>query len=541
MVGVLVLAGCGGGLGAPEIEDGEWRPKMKGQVEFPLPQRITLTVGIPGEVPSSDRYSLQWLEEETNIHLEFASLPGGQAGLIDLGIMIRERRVPDFIPDHLLREDDFSLRASFIDLREFPSLTPTFNALLGEDEGFARGVSSQFRFEGGLFSLGSYNRDAVPYLGCLAYRKDTFDALNLGFGTFEELGRSLAALKQEYPESSPLGLSAESVLSMFPSLFGSGYDRRLVAYHHPTTHEWTMGVREPSFREAVVYLAELHADGLVNPEFLIATDRDLGALMVNDRAFVTATRFRTGPRFSPRISAYGDLTETGEWNGEGMWVAAMPPPATSTGATGWISSTHWPTVGGGWNVYKLSEHPAEAVALLDFFFSEEAAMSAHLGPEGEVWESLDGKVSLSSIIRTPQNPEGVMSYDEYFKERGVQLGFSLGGLRPNVEALVGRDSPALRYARRYEYDPYFGSGAVITSPSPVLSSENDFWSDVSSLAVGLQSIIGQRVFEFITGVEPLDEYEDFVAEVRKLGGDKLVDLLRQNSRLPDMDEILARD
>jgi hypothetical protein len=133
-----------------------------------------------------------------------------------------------------------------------------------------------------------------------------------------------------------------------------------------------------------------------------------------------------------------------------------------------------------------------------------------------------------------------MSYAEFAKQKGIELPFLLGGLRPDVAPLLGSSAlPAARYAHRYEHEPY--RNAVITAPLPVITSDTEFWMDVSSLAVGLQSVIGQRVFEFITGVKPMDEYPEFLAEVRKIGSQKLLELLQANSRTPDRNELFARD
>ena len=133
-----LLFGCGGGAARQDaILDSEWHPGMKDAVSFPLQQKIVLTVGVFAAPSVESNASLAWLEDKTNIHMEFVQLPTGQTGQIEMGLMLRERRAPDLIPEGMFSRDDTTLTGHFINLLEFPGLTPKPLGLTMETRTFA--------------------------------------------------------------------------------------------------------------------------------------------------------------------------------------------------------------------------------------------------------------------------------------------------------------------------------------------------------------------------------------------------------------------
>lgn len=523
----LLLAGCGDELKDSSYTRPEWRSTLKGAVTFPLAEELTLTVGLAASMarPGPANLSLEWLREKTNIRLDFIGLPESP-GDVELGQMIRSGKLPDIVPEGRIDLGDEWARRLFVNMAELPGLTPTFLARLRADPELLAGSLARTMEKGELYSLGSYRRDLLPYAGVLAYRRDLFEQRSLGASSWEEIGSSLAALKRAFPDSLPFGGFFDNVLALMPSWFGSGYDPQNVVYYDLERKDWFLGPDEEPFRDLVVFLTDLYRRGLLNPDMFVGSEDMTSRYVSSGSTFMVPWRGATGPFFPFFGEGYGKLTEAGAWDGKGAWMESLPLPERA-GQSVRATAALYSRVGSGWLVYNQSPRAAEAVALLDLMYDAQVSVAMALGPEGTAWERSAGKLRLTGSLPESFRTGGKPAVTKALAGQGVKVGFDLGGAEWSFFDALGFPRGAqYRYYAEHDLAANRPGIEVPLQPGIRVPRERSFQDERANSVVALKTAVESGVANFIVGRRPVAQYNAFRAEVRKMGGDKLLELYR---------------
>lgn len=553
-----LLVGCGRTGQDLSYTNPEWRSSVVTSVSFPLAEPVTLRVGLGAGMaaPPAGSASLAWLQKETNITLEFVSLGRGPSGVdpaltggadlgqiaaVELGEMIRAGKLPDIVAESGIDLREEGLRKLFVDMLEFPGLTPNFRRVAAAAPRYRDGLFARLATGDALYSMGSYDPERISYAGVLAYRQDVFQARGLKTDSWQSISRSLQDLKSLYPESYPFGGRFQTLLAMMPSWFGSGYDPSHVVYFDNDAAEWRFGPSEPEFEEMVRFLADLYARGLMSPELVTAREDFTIRDFSNNRAFMAPYTGFTGPYFT-FVGDYGEVTSEGMWNGKGAWVSALRLPPPPSGGTAKASTRRFTPVGDGWLVYNQSKHVGEAIALLDLLFTEEASRVFSLGPEGTVWQRVGAKIELREPYRQAYRKGGTASFAEKLKAAGLETAFPLKGLAFGFFGAFGYpETPSIRYLLRNDLavnrlgvDLYAENGLRIPY------DDEEFTDRRVRLITALQTQIEAQVARFVVGQRSLDEYGAFKEELAKAGADDLLRLYRERCTLGDPKAILGQ-
>lgn len=530
---LLGLMACGG---KPEVLFNEsWRENIKDNVRFPLEEKITVIVGYKGDrsgdgADSLENLSLKWLEEQTNIHLDIVGVDTGPQN-INIGGMMRAGTFPDVFQEGAFSLADENIGRRFVDILEFPHLTPRFNALLKNDEQFLNGILGRLTPEGRLYSMGTYNLTNLPYIGALAFRKDTFQKYGLKHETWDQLFASLKKIKREFPDSRPFGAALDDILYQGPAMFRSGMDRTNVCYFHPERREWVFGPGESTYREFLQFFANLYQEELLDQDLLLTKDESTETRSWLQGVIQMGIANRTtGYSYDWISNDYGSLTEDGAWDGNGVWVAAMEIPRNRQGERGWISTEPWTNVGRGWIINTQSPNVSEIIALMDYLYSEEAALIMKYGPEGVIWDYIDSNPRMKSFIQTPYNLEGTERYPEYLEARGEMVGSPIQGLSADSSGILGWFlRPEYLYYRLQDVEAYYGSGSLIVTPKPLLLFDNDESIKTITLSNALDTQIAGTVSQTIMGNRPIEEFDEFLGTLDKIGKTELCELLNARS------------
>ncbi len=271
------------------------------------------------------------------------------------------------------------------------------------------------------------------------------------------------------------------------------------------------------------------------PDIFVSENTELLRYFSSDAVFVSSYPGPTGPYFRYRGEGYGGVDENGVWDGTGKWIDALEVPAG-----GALTNSLFSFVGPGWNVYNQSEHVGEAIALLDYLFTPDVAISMQYGPEGLLWtNSGSGPVLLEEYIdayKTTGTSALRPSNDTRAEETdsgGVTAPFPMAGLLWAVpSSLFG--SPEFREYRYFTDSVaarYFPGPEIPLDPGLRFTADQDYHSDRAKLMIGLQTLVEGDIAQFIAGQKSFDEWDDFIENCRELGADRLLDLHNANSEV----------
>ena len=522
--GVLgALASCGGGAEDLSFTNAEWRSDVNTKVTFPLPERITLRVGVNGEPPPETSQTIAWIEDYTNIDLVFETLISSPGDIL-LGGIIREGKLPDIIPEGRLQLGEESIREIFVDFLEFRELTPTFYKVVSENPSFGSSMLARTTHDDKLLTLGSYDPDKFLSDGVIAYRRDLFEKHDLAIDTWPQLIEALRFLKKEYPDSYPLGGSFSALLYHFPTWWGSGLDPDHLVYFDPHEDGWRMGLKEERFIDSIRVLTELAQEGVISPDVFVMKDSDVRGQLSAGTVFLAPYSGSTGPSFGFTGSGYGALGDDGEWNGEGKWIDPMPLPKMPNGGQSRYSSRFLDVAGTGWLVYNQSKHVGEAIALLDLLFSAEAALVLELGPRGLVWDLEGDRVVLKPPFAEAYKNGWTEGLRAEISKSGLSVGSPLAGLRPDLIGLFGvPEVERLKYYIDHDLQQNRAGIEVLYQPGVRFPEHYQFQSDRASLFVSLQTSIESTIATIIVGQKPFSRLDDLAEDMSKYA-DKLIDL-----------------
>ena len=516
----------------------DWREAVNRDVSFPLDEPLTLRVGLAQgmDAPAPGNASLQWLRERTGITLEFVSIPSSP-GDVEFGQMIRAGRLPDIIAEARVDLDEPTTHRLFVNMLEFGDLVPDYTRLLRESPAARAGALSRLTANGELLSMGTYDSAARPFVGVLAHRQDLFTEHGLSASTWQELRESMERLKELRPDSYPLGGEFATMLRLMPSWFGSGYDPDHLVYFDTGSGEWRFGPFEEGFRDFVVFLADAFSAGLLNPDSIIADSTQVARAFATDGVFLAPYTRPTGPNFAPTGDGYGGVTEEGRWDGTGRWIAPLELPAAPGGGQRWAGPRRVSPVGPGWLVHSQGDHVGEAIALLDFLFTDEAAAVLALGPVDTHWSYEDGSMVLSQAARAAYDRNGIAGLARHVAESDTAAGIPVRGRELDYYGAFGYpESPRIRYHLQHDIALNEPGRWVMEEPGVrIPSDDEEFTSARIGVVVSLRSHIESQVANFVVGRRDLSEYDEFVEEARRMGADRLLDLYNSRAAIPSPD------
>lgn len=525
---IILSAGCGGSEGGNKAySNPQWRENVAATVNFPLSEPVTLRMGVPDSSFASleSNLSLQWIEKQTNITIAFEEIPQSP-GDYELGQIYMRGDFYDLVPEYRINLKLDSFKNAFVDFREFPGLLPNVRALASEDERFRNGLIAKLVEDGSLLSLGSYDPDLKARVGSLMYRRDLFVKHDLDFGTWNDLAGSFRKLKKLYPQSYPFGVLANDLYYVLPSLFGTGLNSSSLVYYDPDRDDWFFGPFEEKFRKYLEYIAGLYADGLILPDAFTMGAEEAARTYITDTVFVFITGQASGPHFTYKPRDYGGLTDEGLWDGTDVWFEAMPLPEVNGGRPRLVPDL-FSYVGSGCLVYTQGQHVGEAIALLDFLYSGEAAIELGLGPEGTIWSQAGTRISLKQAYAEAYDANGKEGISELAQENGIHLFTPLPGLQMSAMSLFGvPGNPSAKYLNLHDLAFYRGGIEIPEQRGFYVEIDRETQDLRDSIIGPLQIYLHAELERFMFGKRPFDEYSDFIEGCRQHGAEELLELYR---------------
>ncbi|XID93498.1 extracellular solute-binding protein [Paenibacillaceae bacterium WGS1546] len=341
--------------------------------------------------------------------------------------------------------------------------------------------------DGNIYAIPSMN--AEPGNEIMYVRKDWLD--NLGLQppkTLAEYREVMRAFAEDDPDGNhkkdTFGfIMAENLARMAPLVGAFGIQKGM----------WTERDGQlvnasilPEMKEALAFVAGLHKDGLLDPEWMLNKEANFSEKIASGQVGLFSAFW---------YDTRGPILTSKKNEPEAEWIPLEFPvgPEGKQGTTGhgYIA---------GYNVVPITSKNPDAVVRMLNFMNGEGYRTLLLGFENEVWTMQDGKIVTdfekhNEHIYRQTLGESIRPYGaQEENDRRDSLGLEFN-LNDNIDRIA---QVAIR-------DQYFGV------PTPGMGK---YKADLTKLEL-------EYFTKIIVGQLPIDAFEEFVREWKKRGGDEI--------------------
>ncbi|MBE7014048.1 MAG: extracellular solute-binding protein [Ruminococcaceae bacterium] len=431
IMAVGLLAGCTNGTTANEVYDPDIKVGDTGGLKLPLtkePMTLTWQV-VSSETDIGDSWFMQKLRGVTGVDVQLNIM---QASTVNekLQALIAGGNIPDIIGSIPTDEQaiDLAMQGAFAPVEDYVDKLPNFKKTFVDNkdnnwifDAFAAPDGKLYGYYGY-----DYNRDVNH---TFMYRKDIFDKHGIKmWNSPEEFYQVLKKLKELYPSSTPY---VSKVTDQIFSKWAPGWGIKAhETYFDEDEKVWKYTDTDPKYKEMLDFMKKLYNEGLIDPEFLTATQSAWTQKMTQaDKAFVTFD-------WIDRMTMFKEQTLETVPSYDLRFANPVGPNQTYAEANQVC-----------WARYVKKQDPKReevAFKLLDFCLSPAGKELMTLGLEGETYTiGEDGMAKYIGFEETPSMTELIEKYGMFTE--GMYLSFDRRSCYFNFK-------PQLKEAQEYMKD-----------------------------------------------------------------------------------------
>ena len=451
------------------------------------------------------------LNERTGVNIEWMFPPAGAADESqEFNLILASGNFPDIMFSGLIMGDADRLIEENVlrDLTEYmPRYAPNYYAFLHENPARVRAMRTD---SGRYFGFGFFREDGGwndTYQGPLV-RQDWLDELGL---------------------ASPVTIADwDYTLRAFNDAFGATFMAPWGRFHYSGNISGAFGARggiqyqlyidrddnnrvglaqvSPAWRDYVYQLSQWWQDGLIDQDLLTNDDAMVRSKVLNNE---------TGLAFSSMGQLTGWINDANEAESGSNWVGLNYP----TGNDGTLTSVFGGTGIGGTSTSvttNVEDDRLEIVMrLLDFAYSDEGFMYWNFGNEGVSWNMEGGRPIFSDLLHN--DPDGIHGSMTRF------VGSVWNG--PTIQAtevLIQRNHPMAIEANNTWFYPNRLQSENFGIPRGVSLTATEM-NRVGEIEGPIRTYIDEMAVRFITGAEPIENFDSFVANIEAMGLQELLD------------------
>jgi len=338
----------------------------------------------------------------------------------------------------------------------------------------------------------------------LSIRRDFLDKLGLEKPTtIDEWEVTLRRFKNELGVKAPLDINVNGWQFDTVGFFVSAWDIGPNWFQDEVNGKMTVkyGPYEEKYAEFLGKMAQWYAEGLINPDSFTRDGATFDA-MIHSGEIAAAGNAGYGPTLSYNLYA--------KQNGDDEFsYEPVQSPSLEKGGVVRYRNKETYHKGEATVITTSCEHVERAMEFLDYGYSEEGFMLFNYGVEGISYEMVDGKPEWTELITN--DPEG-------------------------------RNWPNIRDLYKVHLGPYWRDWAafpvtdfelhcmeVWSIPTtelnlPLLSRTADENVRFSELWADISTHVNEKRIAFVTGEEPIENYEAFRNELKKMGIEELIEI-----------------
>ena len=452
----------------------------------------------------SDAEFYKELERRTGVTVEFIHPPIGQQN-DSFNLMIASGNYPDIIEmihpygymfpggyDKAIEEGIVLRLNELVD-----QYAPNYKKLLYSSEQIRKESFTDSGNLPGFWSI-SANGPQPPWMG-MVVRKDWLDDLGLDVPvTYDDWYNMLIAFRDIKKAEAPMMLHYSGLNPM--NIFEGGYG--ITDTFFQVDGKVKYGPLEPGYREYISMLSKWYAEGLIDKDF--ATKQDF--IPSSD---YTASN-RTGAFYCQYIDFTGLKAKAEDKNYE---LVAVSTPVKKVGDSLHVRQKNTQSGSINWVVTSACKDPVTVTKWLDYNYTEEGDLLAAYGFEGKTFEyNKEGKPEFTSFMYN--NPDGYSLQEMYLKY------CKLGGacIYHWEREFAGLPKNSLDAVQIWQKN---NDAAYILPPITLTADEGAEYSRIMS---DIETYRQEMVLNFILGVEPLSNYDNFVNQIKSMNIERVIEL-----------------
>lgn len=436
------------------------------------------------------------LEEITGIKIEFLHPASGQA-TEQLNLMIASKDLPDIIESFSYTggldkaiEDNIIIRLNEL----IEEHAPNYKSIRDSNEDIAAETITDSGNIAAFYCI--QNEEEPPWLGPMI-RKDYLDELGLEIPkTIADWENTLRAFKDMGVEV-PLYYNIDDWQFTSSGAFVSAYGIGPEFYNDNGQVKY--GPIEPGYKDFIALMAKWYEEGLLDQDFASRDGNNTESMILNGDIASWVGAYES-------FDYYENLAKT---NNPNFKLAPAPHPSLNEGETVQFRQKNYYNKGTTAVITTACKYPEEAVKWFDFHYSEEGSMLFNWGIEGVSYEIVDGKPQFTDLMTN--NPDG-LSYITLAHKYKLHMGPYLR----DYKAFVMTDTI-------YEAMDVWGeAGSSQVLPMTTMTLEES--KEYSSIMSDINTYVGENRIKFIMGVEPMENFDNFVEQIRKMNIERAIEI-----------------
>lgn len=517
-------------------------------VKFPLKDKLTLTVFVnnPDQSVTSykDNWVTDWIEEQTNIHLDYIYDLTGDEATQKLNLIMTD---PDSMPDFFLRTgwskaetQSYGTQGLIIPLEDMLSQMDNWTAMNEESPMRKADLTMS---DGHIYTYGGQNECFhCMYQHRMYIYKPWVEKYCGGKNpeTTEELYEFLKKVKED--DANGNGIADEVPMTGYiggwasdPTVWMMNSFTQCVnpiSNTNPTVAGGLVvnngkieyAVMKDEYREGLRYMHKLFKEGLLDNQTFLQDNTQFSATM--DASDVN------------KVACYssGGVQNSEFWqqvDGEWQNWECLAPVAGPDGVrySGRCIQTYFEGCLGA--ISSTCKYPEIVVALFDWMTSEDAVHHIGGGPEGIGWDYTNEGVSLSGGTPTYEQHTIPEDYD-YVKDGGLSKTYA--NYRYTPDAMLQHGSTEYRGNLRVEdpehsteyffqqcaelYDKYAPS---IDTLVPNMSFDEDDAKIVTESTLTIGGYVNQALVQFIDGSMDIEkDWDSYIEKLKSMGVEEYI-------------------
>lgn len=511
---LLAFAGCSGagdkGSAAEKTEIAK--------TGFPIvEEQMEMTMMIPsGKIPYTENGSAKKLAEMSNIKFKYTEVPDSDF-YVKMQLAFASNDLPDVLYGagyHLknIRQIEYGNQGLLLPLEELiPEYAPNLNKLLEEYPEIKKSITSP---DGHIYALPRIftEKDSVPvYISPLWYNNDWLEDLGVTElpKTTDELYTLLSDFKTYYKE--------KENRDVIPFSGGNGL-LVLRTWLLPSFNIKTQGIEEkngkvrfaPASQDYLAYLTymnKLFSEGLLDKEIFSQSYDTFTAKVQNDQVGL--------------FEAFQSNGVTGKSVEEAI-KDPMFHPVTSDVNKEFLTPGHPRIVSGAFAITKNNPSPEAAMRWVDYLYTNEGSDLINVGPEGEFWEYTTNDAGEKVRIFAGDD---VNKMEESRGDVALDYGFNAPGLQLDIKDDVRADKNEENILKDFFFEEVRNKILKYEEvPFPIMHLTEEENQEVADLMTDINLLVEQAEAKFITGTDPLSEYDKYVETLEKMGLKKVEEI-----------------